>query len=70
MVSLVLRERIEAFEEKLKSFQFDWEVQDHFPHGSWGAEMKEREWRLLIEAEQIGTEAVMLFRKYQCGSVV
>lgn len=70
-MNLVLRERMDEYEERLRDFNFNWRTEDAcddvWEHHTWGDKMKEMEWRLLIEAEQIGPDALMLLRKYQTG---
>lgn len=65
-MSFVSRDKLEAFEEKLKDFHFDWtkfEMPEPQAEG-----FREQEWQLFWEAEQLGTEAVQLFRRYQAGA--
>lgn len=69
-MNLVLRDRMEAFEGKLKEFDFDWRSDkdgDAWNFLAYEDKLREQEWRLLIEAEQIGPDAVMLLRRYQTG---
>lgn len=70
-MNLVLRDRMDAFEEKLKDFDFNWrgtsEDASYWHSGGFEDKMRETEWRLLIEAEQIGPDAMMLLRRYQTG---
>lgn len=66
-MNLVLRDRMDAFEEKLREFDFDWRGTSDWHSGGFEDKMRRTEWHLLIEAEQIGPDAMMLLRKYQTG---